>query len=336
MRMLRLLLSTIIVSVLVFMIMPAHKVLADQDDPDSTPTMVANAYRNLIETGDQLYIFYANIPYSVVPDALVTEALLWSLIDTDGSTILGSSIGTAFNDSGYGYNVYSMYFSASDAPTWGQIYTVRLTGNPTIFDTPPTYDYNLSSGDFSALTDQQAVQDELALRILVIARDLDIRWGLTLATTLINEQETGTVLSSNGETFFRGAIFGLQAMAPGVFQIGVATITAADRTWSTDYADNISSQYAGTFIGTAQTAGADMFSKGYDLVSLMFVGVIVIAIVIGNTLITRNIWSGMIDATLVAILFARIGIPAVLLPFMGLIGGISWMYISGKVWGIWR
>lgn len=336
MKILRVLQSIIIVTALLMAVGPATVVLADQADPDSTPTMVANAYRNLIETDDQLYVFYANIPYGAVPDALVTEAFIWQLIDTDGSTVIGQTTGTPFNDSGYGYNVYSMYFSAADAPTWDQAYTARLTGNPTIFDTPPTFDFVLGPGDFSALTEQTSVQDDLALRILVIAGDLFIRWGLTSSTTLVNAQETGTVLSARGETFFRGAIFGLQAMAPGVFQIGVGLITATDRTWDTGYAANISSQYVGTFVGTAQTAGADFFNKSYDLVSIIFLLVILIAIVAGNLLITRNVWSGMVDVTLVSVLFARIGIPAVLLTFMGLIGAICWVYISAKIWGVVR
>lgn len=336
MRILRIFLLSIFVTALFFVVVPPGRALADQANPDSVPTMTANVYRNLLETGDQLYIFYANIPYGTVPDALVTEAFLWNLIDTDGSTVIGSAIGTAFNDSGYGYNVYSMYFSAADAPTWNQAYTARLSGNPTIFDTPPIYNFELDSGDFSALTATASVQDELALRILVIAEDLYNRWGLTALNTLILAQETGTVLSLRGETFFRGAIFGLQAMAPSVFQIGVGTITATDREWDTAYTENISTQHAGTFVETAQTAGADMFNKGYDLLSIIFMSVLVVAVVIGNVMITRNVWSGMVDATLVAVLFGRIGVPAALLSFLGLIGATSWVYISGKVWGIWR
>lgn len=327
----------VVVTTLFLAVVPPNNVLADQDDPDSLPILVqANAYRNILETGDQLYIFYANIPYSVLPDALVTEAFLWTLLDTDNVTVLGSTTGTAFNDGGYGYNVYSMYFAAATAPTWDQTYTIRLAGNPAIFDDPPTVDFILDTGDFSGLTETTAVKDEIALRVIVIARDLFIRWALDITTTLINEQETGTVLSANGETFFRGAIFGLQAMAPRAFQIAIGLITTEDREWDTEYADNITGQYAGTFVGTAQTAGADFFDKNYDLLSIIFTLGILVALVVGNLLITNNVWSGMVDVTLVAVLLARIGIPAVLLTFLGLVGAISWVYISAKLWGVLR
>jgi len=337
MKALRVFVLFVVVTALYLVLVPAYEVLADQADPDSVPTLVqTNVYRNVLETGDQLYIFYANIPYGSLPDALVTEAFLWRLIDTNNTTVIGQTTGTAFNADGYGYNVYSMYFDASDAPTWDQPYTARLSGNPAVFDDPPTYDFVLGTGDFSGLTETTAVKDEIALRIIVIARDLFIRWSLTTADTLINEQETGTVLSARGETFFRGAIFGLQAMAPGAFQIAVGTITAVDRDWDTGYVDNITGQYVGTFVGTAQTAGANFFGKGYDLVSIIFMLVIVSGVVIGNLAITKNVWSGMIDAALISVIFARIGIPAVLLTFLGLIGASCWVYISGKVWGIWR
>lgn len=335
MKAIRLFISAVVISALFLALMPCGVALADQADPDGVPSMTADVYRNLLETGDQLYIFYANIPYSTTPDALVTEAFIWRLIDTDNATVTGQTTGTAFQVSGYGYNVYSMYFSAADAPTWNQPYTVRLSGNPTIFDSPPTYDFTLSTGDFSTAA-STTVKSDLALRIIVIARDLFLRWGLDSTNTLITEQETGTVLSARGETFFRGAIFGLQALAPAVFQIGIGSITAEDREWDTTYTTNITSQYTGTWVETAQGAGADMFNKGYDLTSVIFLLVIVVAVVAGNLMITRNVWSGLIDVTLVAVLFGRIGIPAALLPFLGLVGAMSWVYISAKTWGVVR
>lgn len=334
---LRLLLSVLFVTAIFYGTTPTGVVLADQTDPVDLPSMTADVYRNLLETGDQLYIFYANIPYDTpLPDALVTEAFMWRLLDTDNTTVIGSTLGTAFHAKGYGYNIFSMYFAASVAPTWDQSYIVRLSGNPTIFDSPPIYDFTLSTGDYSTQTITTVVQSELASRILAIAVDLDTRWSLAIVDSLITEQETGTALSLNGEAFFRGAIFGIQALAPSVFQIVVGTISAVDRTWDPEYAENVSSQYVGTFVGTAQTGGAAMFNKSYDLLSIILLLLLLVSLVIGNLLITRNVWSGLIDVTLTAVLFARIGVPAVLLPFVGLIGAISWVYISGKLWGVIR
>lgn len=327
------------VTAFIFAMMPSGVALADQANPDSTPDTATgilgfNVFRDSIEPGDQLYLIYASIPYAAVPDALVTEAFIWQL--RSGASVLAQTTGTAYQSNGYGYNVYSMYFSATAAPTWEQEYTIRLAGNPTVFDVPPLYDYTLSTDDYNDSTTQAEAQSALALRIISIANDLDTRWGLTSTTTLVNEQETGTVLSGNGETLFRSAIYGLQAMAPAAFQIGVGTITATDREWETEYAANVTTQYSGTYIGTAQAAGATMFNKGYDLLSILFLLAFVVAIVVANVMIKSTIWAGLVDATLLAVLFARLGIPAVLLPFLGLIAALAWVYISAKTWGVVR
>ena len=315
--------------------MPAGTALANQSQPDSVPApLEIDVYRNMLETGDQLYIFYINIPYAVVPDALVTEAFIWRLIDTDNITELGQTTGSVFQDNGYGYNVYSMYFAAADAPTWGADYTVRLSENPSVFDAPIDFNYGISSGDYSILTETEDVQAEIAARVIGLAKQLDTRWSLAPADSLIKEQETGTVLSLNGETVFRAAIFGLQALAPTAFDIVVGLITATDRTWTDNYTSNVVTQYTGTWIGTAQNAGASMFNKSYDLLSVILVLIAVAGILIGNMFITKSAYSGMIDAAFVAVIFGRLGFYE--LSFLALIAGVCWLYFSGKVWGVIR
>ena len=323
----------IIIAVLLT-IMLSSVALADQADPDDLPTMMASVYRNLLETGDQLYIFYANIPYASGPDAPVTEAFIWRLYDTDKITVLGQTVGNAYNNDGYGYNVYSIYLAATDAPTWDQPYIVRLTGNPIIFDTPPTYDFILTTVDFDTNTITADVQSALALRILDISLDLENRWSLT--ESLIYEQETSRVLSLVGEAFWRQAIYGVQALAPLAFQFVSSLIEAEERTWTTDYTDNVTSQYVGTWVATSQAAGQTMFSTTYDLLSIILLCALLIALIAGNLIITHNVWSGLVDVVLVSVIFSRIGIPAVLLSFLGLVGCLSWLYISAKTWGVVR
>lgn len=310
--------------------------LADQADPDSNPTVTMYAYRNLLESGDMLLFIYGNIPYASTPDALVTRAFIWRMIDSDNTTVLGQTVGyvSASNDpNGYGYNVYSMYWDSTDAPTWGQTYTIRLSGNPAVFDDPPIYDYTLQSSDYSSLTVQADVQAELASRVITTALDLNTRWGLT--TLLTTELETGTVLSQNaGEGFFRGAIYGLQALAPSAFSLVALTISAADRSWSATYETTLQNQYAGTWVETAQTAGTDFFNTTYDLVSIIIVLVCVFGIVIANVIIANDVWIGMIDATFVAIMFARLGFYE--LSFLAFVAGVAWIYVSAKTFGMVR
>lgn len=334
MRILRSILVILLLSGGIFAFLPGGKVYAEQGQPDGYPSAEFHVYRNLLETGDFLLFIYANIPYTSTPDALVNEAFIWRLIDTDGVTELGQTVGYPFNDNGYGYNVYSMYFPAADNLTWGAAYNVRLSENPAVFTSPTFFDYVISPADYTAFTATADVQTELASRILITAADLDVRWGLTTSTTLLNELETGTILSMNGQAFFRGAIYGIQGLAPGVFEFIVGQIDADPRTWDTAFADNLSTQYAGTWVETAKQAGADLWGKGYDLSSVIFAMVVFICLVLANIYIAKSFWSGMVDGAWWLVVAAALYLydPA----FAALVAGLLALYSSAKVWGLVR
>lgn len=313
----------------------ATPVYADTADPDDTPTIVSiNAYRNLIETGDMLIVIYANIPYSSTPSTPVTDTFIWRLIDTDGTTELGSTIGSNYNDDGYGYNVYSLYFSASTFTSlgiiWETVYTIRLSGNPAVFDTPPTYNFTLNADDYSTQTAQAAVQTELAARVILTAEDLETKWGLTAAELLLTQSESGTVLSTFGEAFFRGAIFGLQAMAPTAFSVVIRVLDIVDRAWTDGYSDNLTNQWTGTWVETAQNAGQTLFGTSYDLLSIIMLLAMAGGLVVGNVMVTGDAWNGLIDVALISVVFSRLGM--IPLGFVILIAAGFWFYIGAKIW----
>lgn len=330
-RIKRLIISVAIIAGLLF---PGGAALADQADPDSTPTATFYVFRNLLETGDYLLFIDANVPYASIPDEPVITAFTWRLIDTDNTTELGNTVGSAFNDLGYGFNVYSMYFSAADSPVWLTNYTVRLSGNPAVFDDPRIYDFTIGTADYSVLTTTADVQAELAARVIITGTGLNTIWGLTTSLFLTTAQESGTVLSGQGESFFRGAIFGLQAMAPAAFSVIPRTITAEDREWSDAYSTNVSTQFAGTWVATAQTGGANMFNKSYDLVSVIIVLLLCAGVIMAQAIISNNVYAGVIDAAVIAVLFGRLGMYE--MSFLALIAAICWLYLSAKVWGLVR
>jgi len=329
------LLLAVLLSITVLVISPATVCFADQADPDSTPTVEIDMYRNLLETGDVLCLIYTNIPYAAAPDANVEEAFIWRLIDTDNVTELGSTIGYAYNDDGYGYNVFAMYFSAADALVWESDYIVRLSGNPAIFVTPPEYNWAVDVSDYSSLIASADVRAALAARILLISTDIDKRWGLGAALSLLMETETGTVLSEYGEAFLRGAIYGLQALCPTIFRFSVGNIEVTDRTWSDEYAENLTGMYAGTWVQTAKDAGATLAGTSYDWMTiLLIVGMGIAAIFAGMSLSGGDAWAGMVDGGIVLLGGARLAFFD--LAFMGLIVALCWMYISAKIWGFIR
>lgn len=330
----------VILGLLVGLLCNSTPAYADTPDPDSTPTIEQfNVYRNMRESGDLLVLVYANIPYSDIPDTPVTETFIWSLIATDNVTELGSTVGYAYNISthqadGYGYNVFSMYFDADNVTAlgiiWGTSYTIRLSGNPAVFDTPPIYNYTISASAYSDLTTQADVQDELGLRILTIAKDLNSKWGLSATYSLVTELEAGTALSVYGEAFFRGAIFGIQSLAPGIFSVVIRTISVPERTWDPEYSENVTRQWEGTWIETAQEGGKALFGTTYDLLSIIMLLVMSGGLLIGNIMLTGDHWNGLIDVTAFGIIGARLGMYD--LAFLILIAALCWIYISAKIW----
>ena len=330
----RLRLGIVLATIAVF-ILGAAPVYADTANPDSTPTIEQmNFYQNSIESGDITLIIYANVPYASLPSTPASRTFIWRLIDEDGVTELGSTVGLDFNDDGYGYNVYSMYFSASEVTAlgivWGTAYTVRLSGNPSVFDTPPIYNYAVVAGDYSSETVQATVQAEIATRIIDLGTALNIRWGLSADESLILENETTTVLSTIGESFFRGAIHGVQAMAPGAFSIVVRAIDIDAREWDPEYSSNVTSQFSGTWVDTAKEGGKALFGADYDLLSIIILLVMCGGVLFGNIWLTGDAWNGMIDATLVGVIGARLGMFD--MAFLMLIGFICIFYISAKIW----
>jgi hypothetical protein len=329
------LLIAVLLSLSILIGLPATIALADQPDPDSTPTVELNFYRNLLETGDVLLIIYANIPYAATPTAQVGDAYIWRLIDTDNVTELGSDTGYAWTDSGYGYNCYSMYWSAADNITWGELYSIRLSGNPAIFVTPPEYNFPVNLSDYSVLTVTAEVQSDLALRIITIATELDTAWGLGATYSLLLETETGTVLSIYGEAFFRNAIYGLQGLCPYLFRFIIGDIEVTDRTWGDNFTANLSTMYAGTWVATAQAGGAALAGTSYDWMSLLMFAILGIAAVFASMwLAGGDFWAGGIDGAIVLLGGARLGMFE--FGILALIVALSWMYVSAKMWSVVR
>jgi len=332
----KLLRAGILLAILLGLLTSPTAVYADTADPDSDPTIDTNIYRNSIETGDMLVVIYANIPYAVPPSTPVTETFIWELIDEDDVTKLGSTVGYAYNDDGYGYNVYSMYWSAAEFAALGMVYgggesyTIRLSGNPAVFDTPPIYNFVVNAGDYSALTVKADVQAELAARILTIADDLYNKWGLSATTALVEQTEAGTALSVYGEAFFRGAIYGLQAMAPTVFSVIIRVIDIDPREWDPEYSENVTSQWEGTWVETSQEAGKVLFGTDYNLLFTIILLAMCGGLLIGNIMLTGDAWNGMIDVSVLGVIGARLGMYD--LAFLILIAALCWIYIGTKIW----
>ena len=306
------------------------------DPPDSAPTAEFWVYQNLLETGDRLMLIYQNIPYGTIPDDPIWQTYMWRMLDTDNTTELGTALSYAFNDSGYGYNLTSMYWDAANVTAagmmWNTTYTVRLSQNPIMFTSPADYNFSLSAADYSVLTAEADVKAELAARILAIGAELDQRWALGATYSLLNETETGTVLSIYGEAFFRGAIYGLQGLCPQVFAYIISDLDLTARTWSTSYVTVLENQYAGTWVDTAKAAGATLFGTTYDLTALIVTLIVCGVLAALAIILSGDAWHGFADARTGLIIMTRLGFFN--LGFLALLGALAVIYGASRLWGV--
>jgi hypothetical protein len=322
-----------VVLILAALLLIANPALAI-DLPDSTPKVISvDCYRNVLETGDYLAIIYENTPYTTIPDINYSESFIWRFMSTDGNTELAQALGYDYFDGGYGYNVISFYFSQADAPAWGQNYNLTLSGSPTAFGNPPKYNFQITSSAYSS-AGAATVKEEIASNILLIAADLNNKWVLTSDESLLLEIETGTVLSIYGEAFFRGAIYGIQAIAPSLFRLEISNIAALnDRTWGMEYTSNLINQYSDTYIQPAMEAGNKLLDVDYNLFGILGTLAICALIIFANWYLAGgNLWRCFIEATPPLIISTRLGLWG--MGELGLVAAIGWLYISSKVWKV--
>jgi hypothetical protein len=304
------------------------------DEPDSTPS-IANkwVWRNVLENNDMLIIIYENTPYATTPDVPYSEAFIWRLISANGTTELGQAVGYNYNEYGYGYNVIGFYFSASENITWGENYYLKLSGTPAAFAEPPEYVYQLSSGDYSSLTDAEDIEDDIESKILQIAADLENKWGLSVDYELLEQSEVGMVLSIYGESFFRGALYGLQAYAPDVFRLVIGNIDPAaltDRTWTDNYSESLPGQYPGSAIEEGMQAGNDFLDVTYNLFGLLLtLGFIGILITVCLT-ISGDWWGSVCGGVAPMVIFTRMGLFG--MGELALVTALGWLFFSAKMW----
>ncbi len=110
----------------------------------------------------------------------------------------------------------------------------------------------------------------------------------------------------------------------------IRTIDVPERTWDPEYSENVTSQWEGTWIETAQEGGKALFGTTYDLLSIIMLLGMCGGLLIGNIMLTGDHWNGLIDIVAFGVIGARLGMYD--LAFLILIAALCWIYISAKIW----
>jgi len=262
------LIAILVVAITATVMLPLA-VYADPALPDAIdiPKIYVNTW--VIEEDDVLIIAEYNLQYdpTPVPADPADVNFIFRLIDTDGVTEIGQALPYPYFNTGYGYGVVSFYFSAADALDWGENYIIRIYGNPSKFATPPVEPFVIASGDYTALTDHEGNQAQLADRIREIAGDLEVEWN----ATLLGESDIGgdDVLTGAGQGYFAHVIQGLQVMSPSLFLVQKLSVDTSKRVWGTSKSDT----YKNFLNGTDIKAGIDAVADAINIPSILLMGI---------------------------------------------------------------
>ena len=322
------LLITLILSSLLVWTLPVMAI----DSPDTTPSLSyirANTY--LIEEDDVLIYGDYYLPYADLPEVTASEAFFFILLD--GDEIIGTITPFVMMDSGYNKGVFSFYFSASDNLTWGEAYIIRIAENPTHFDSPTNTDFTMASTAYTSATDQDINQTQLAINIISAAERLESYYE---DYTFLDASVGGTVLSSpTGETYFRGAIYGLQAMAPGLFLVQTLDLYTTERDWDTAQFDEYGARLDATWVGATENATATQFGITPGMVlGMLFVLPLCAGSIIVSSLKFRRAEPGFVVSCLFVIMGALMGwVPAAIFATiyqcMAIYLAYVWFYARG-------
>jgi hypothetical protein len=253
-------------------------VLADPAVPDTLAIQDAIVCRDLLETGDFFVAVHYLILYDPTAEPTDTAQDLFLVRLMDGADELGVVTPYPYYNDGYDQGIVALYFSAADAPTWGDPYTVTLQGTPAAWATPPTTSLVLGPSNYSGLTGQAENQAALYGWMIDAIESLESNWSVTLLET----SEEGAILDETGQTYMTGAIPGLQALCPPLFWIQAVDMDTTARTWGTAQADLYEARFDGTWVGDGIDAVADLLHVtpqllgGLFLVLLPFIGLVIL------------------------------------------------------------
>ncbi len=253
------------------LVSPVAVSAADPPTPDIFAIDSALVVRHLIQEDDFLLVFGENIHYDAdQPSTPANKLFHFRLMDTDGETQLGAADPYPYNNSGYDMGFSAFYFPAASAPIWESALVLKMMGNPQYWDSPPEVNYTLTTSDFSQLDSQDENQGLLRNFIVEICRDLEVNWSIKLLT----ETSEGTILHSTGDSYARGTILGLQAMAPQLFSVQTYAPDTSRRSWSEIIEPG--SMWEGTLVEDALVGLGEVFNNPWIVITGIIVCIIII------------------------------------------------------------
>lgn len=274
--------------------------LAADEAPDSVSLDNIVIFNGLLVAGDFLAVAPYEIPFTTPPDPNINETYIFRLLSADGSTDLGTITANPAYNGGYGQGIISFYIESGMVT--GTAYIFRVQQNPAYYTSPQYWDFVADNTTYSEAADQALA---LAAKVIATAEILAPEYDVTLLDTT---ESGGTILSTYGELYYLNAIPGLQLMSPTLFSVQLTNPDYTQRSWSTTFADNIKTNYAGTIVEDFMTGYAGMFSlQTSPAMNSLSVVIFLIVVVISVWKFKATTLSALLDGYAVLLLLMLMG-----------------------------
>lgn len=226
-----------ILALVLFVLIPASIAYAQIAYPDVYNIQDTQVYRNVLETGDQLWMVTFDLDYTGAnPAERADEA--WIVRLMDGAAEVAAVVPNPLHDDGYAPGLVSMYLTPAEAVPWlSANISVVMTGNPTLTwagGVPPVATDNIVDLWSSS-------PENITPRIRVIATDFENDWGLDLIELIQGEGK----LTSTGEQYFESVVDNLRTIASDLFLAGTTIPEYEERTFTQTAATAAEARWVG-------------------------------------------------------------------------------------------
>ena len=232
-------------------------------NPDYVLIADVYAFRDVLESGDQLYFTRYDVSYGTNQTEEAEDTWQMALYDSSGTLVATRP----FNY--YQHNIISIYLTPTQAIAWEGAHSVKIRGSPSVFgdliEGTNMVTKVLAPGDYYEKTSLQEILVEQA-------KELEDDWNITLLTS-------ENKLNTTGTQFFTEAIPNLGSMVPGLLATAVRQLTPDYVSWNQTYAEELQ-EHEGSRLKEAVTDIGAYFglSEGWSgfwlisIVYLLFVG----------------------------------------------------------------
>ncbi len=239
-------------------------------NPDYVSIGDAYVFKDVWESGDQLYFARYDASYGLVPEEDAEDTWQMALYDSDDNLIATRPLNY------YQHNVISIYLTSEEALSWEGAHYIRIMGMPSVFD-PLVEGTNMATrvlapSDYYEVTSLGGI-------MITQAGILEDDWEIILLTS-------GSLLNTTGANFFIKAVPGLNSMVPSIFSATTRGIpwtrTALNTTGINMTEGNLPGTLDRALAGLSAMFGVTNRNMG-DFSWFLLMGLVVGGVVFGTT-----------------------------------------------------